>query len=296
MNSINGQTVAEWTSQDQSVNDGGNITFPCGVVNRAGTYSIQLQHNDDQWIDQQELRVSWPPMVVQAPSELVNYRTAFQVKIQWIHLKCYPPPEANITVIAQVVHCGLRGNSSFSTNCTAPLVRSIQPVPNIWQTGGTGTDILFDCQSLDHPGYYRIFVKEEQENDNLIGSSESIYVELNEEFQLQVRAKFALPCRRELAVFYHRPACVTGTRDRVRLYGKTFASNFSSSDYSLSYIGEKILNPNRSVTALSCDMLQGRNFDSLCFHLVTLASTDGAVINLSQSCIPNRNTSGMIEL
>lgn len=294
-NAANGQSIAEWTSKDTG-NDGGNITFPCGVVNRAGTYVLQLQYNGDQWIDHQELRVSWPPVLVQAPSELVNYRTAFNVKIQWIHLKCYPPVDANLTVLAQVVHCGLRdGNSSFSANCTAPLLRSTQLVPNFWQTGGVGTDVRFDCQTLDHPGYYRVYLREEQDDDHLIGTSDSIHVDLNEEFQLQVRAKFALPCHRELPVFYHRPACVTGAQDRVRVYGKTFASNFSSSDYTLNYIGEKILDPNRSVVALPCAMLDGWNFDLLCFTYVTLASSDGAVIDIIQTCIPNQNTSSMIQ-
>lgn len=296
LNKASGHNVAEWRNKGAG-RDGGNVTFPCGVISRAGSYMVQLQHNDDRWIDQQELRVFWPPVLVQAPSELVNYRTSFQVKIQWIHLKCYPPVEANISISAQVVHCGRRGNNtSFSNNCTAPLVRAIQPVPNIWQTGGLGTDILFDCQTLDHPGYYRIFVLADQDEDGLIGSSDSIQVQLNEDFQLQVRAKFALPCRRELPVFYRRPACVTGTQDRVRLYGKNFTSNLSSADFSLKYIGEKVLDANRSVVAVSCQLLDGWTFDSLCFHYVTLAPTDGAVIDISQTCIPNQNTSSKNDL
>lgn len=234
-------------------------------------------------------------MLVQAPSELVNYRTSFQVKIQWIHLKCYPPPEANITISAQVAHCGLRTNTSSSgDNCTAPLVRATQPVPNIWQTGGLGSDILFDCQSLDLTGYYRVLVYGDQ--DSLIGSSDVIHVKLNEDFQLQVRPKFALPCARELPVFYRRPPCVTGSQDRVRLYGKTYSSNFSSSAFTLSYIGEKILDPNKSVVAIPCTMLDGWTFDALCFHFVTLAPADGAVVDISQTCIPNQNTSSMNDL
>ena len=292
LNKASGQNVAEWKSKG----DGGNVTFPCGFVYRAGSYLVQLQYDNDRWIDQQELKVFWPPVLVQAPSELFNYRTSFQVKIQWIHLKCYPPAEANITINAQVVHCGRRNNSSLSSNCTAPLVRASQSVLNIWQTGGTGTDILFDCQALDLPGYYRIFVLADQEEEDLIGSSESIHVQLNEDFQLQVRAKYAAPCRRELPVFYRRPACVTGSQDRVRLYGKNFTSNFSSSDFTLRYIGEKVLDPNRSAAAISCQLLEDWAFDSLCFHYVTLAQTDGAVIEISQTCIPNQNTSGTIDL
>lgn len=292
LNKASGQNVAEWKSKG----DGGNVTFPCGSISRAGSYIVQLQQNNDRWIDQQELRVSWPPVLVQAPSELVNYRTSFQVKIQWIHLKCYPSVDANITINAQVVHCGRRSNNSFSNNCTAPLVRASQSVLNIWQTGGLGTDILFDCQALDHPGNYRVFVLADQEEEDLIGSSEPIDVELNEDFQLQVRAKYASPCRRELPVFYRRPACVTGSQDRVRLYGKNFTSNFSSSDFTLKYIGEKVLDPNRSVAAISCQLLDDWTFDSLCFHYVTLSPTDGAVIEISQTCIPNQNTSSKIDL
>ena len=300
LNKANGLAVAEWRSKAERDQEK-NVTFPCGVVNRAGFYTVQLQHNDDRWIDHQELRVSWPPILVQAPEELVNYRTSFQVKIQWIHLKCYPPPDANITIVAQVVHCGRRVNSSFSNNCTAPSVRATRSIPNIWQTGGLGVDILFDCQDLDHLGYYRIFVRAvrenageetEEEEDGIIGSSESIQVHLNGDFQLQVRAKFALPCRRELPLFYRRPSCLTGSQDRVRLYGKTYLSNISSDDFTLKYIGEKVLDPNRSVAALSCRLLDGTaDFDSLCFHLVTLAQTDGAVVDISQTCIPYKNTS-----
>jgi hypothetical protein len=169
-----------------------------------------------------------------------------------------------------------------------------------------GVDILFDCQDLDHLGYYRIFVRavredageetEEEDDDGIIGSSESIQVHLNGDFQLQVRAKFVLPCRRELPVFYRRPSCLTGSQDRVRLYGKTYLSNISSDDFTLKYIGEKVLDPNRSVAALSCRLLDGTaDFDSLCFHLVTLAQTDGAVVDISQTCIPYKNTSSMYD-
>jgi hypothetical protein len=305
LNKANGSAVAEWRRSADGDQEK-NVTFPCGVINRAGFYTVQLQHNDDRWIDHQELRVSWPPILVQAPEELVNYRTPFQVKIQWLHLKCYPPRDANITIIAQVVHCGRRGNSSFSHNCTAPSVRASRSIPNIWQTGGMGVDILFDCQDLDHLGYYRIFVRavqedageetEEEDDDGIIGSSESIQVHLNGDFQLQVRAKFVLPCRRELPVFYRRPSCLTGSQDRVRLYGKTYLSNISSDDFTLKYIGEKVLDPNRSVAALSCRLLDGTaDFDSLCFHLVTLAQTDGAVVDISQTCIPYKNTSSMYD-
>jgi hypothetical protein len=305
LNKANGLAVAEWrknAGRDQEE----NVTFPCGAINRAGFYNVQLQHNEDRWIDHQELRVFWPPILVQAPEELVNYRAPFQVKIQWIHLKCYPPADANITINAQVVHCGRR-SGSLSNNCTAPSVRASRSIPNIWQTGGLGVDILFDCQDLDHLGYYRIFVRaseegadeegadeetEEEENSSIIGSSESIQVHLNEDFQLQVRAKFVLPCRRELPVFYRRPSCLTGSQDRVRLYGKTYLSNISSDDFTLKYIGEKVLDSNRSVAAISCRLLDGTtDFDSLCFHLVTLAQTDGAVVDISQSCIPYQNTS-----
>lgn len=294
----NGLAVAEWRRNKGTGRDEGNITFPCGAISRAGSYIVQLQHNDDRWIDRQELRVFWPPILVQAPSELVNYRTPFQVKIQWIHLKCYPSSDANITISAQVVHCGRRSShSSFSNNCTAPSVRASRTVPNIWQTGGTGVDIRFDCQDLDHLGYYRIFVRADQEGqeeeDDIIGSSESMQVLLNGDFQMYVRAKFAMPCRRELPVFYRRPACLTGSQDRVRLYGKTYLSNISSADFTLKYIGEKVLDSNRSVAALPCQLLDDSpEFDSLCFHLVTLAPADGAVVDITQTCIPYQNTSG----
>ncbi|KAI9557406.1 hypothetical protein GHT06_017234 [Daphnia sinensis] len=293
----NGLTVAEWRKKNSTGRDEGNITFPCGAISRAGSYIVQLQYNDDRWIDRQALRVSWPPILVQAPSELVNYRTPFQVKIQWIHLKCYPSSDANITISAHVVHCGRRdGHSSFTNNCTAPSVRASRTVANIWQTGGIGVDIRFDCQDLDHLGYYRIFVRADQEGqeeeDDIIGSSESIQVLLNEDFQMYVRAKFAMPCRRELPVFYRRPACLTGSQDRVRLYGKTYLSNISLADFTLTYIGEKVLDSNRSVAALPCQLLEDSpEFDSLCFHLVTLAPADGAVVDITQTCIPYQNTS-----
>lgn len=303
LNQINGQTVAEWTYNSSAISGDGNLTLSCGLISRAGIYTVQFKYDQDdggdRWIDHQELRVSWPAMLVQAPSELVNYRTPFQVKIQWIHLKCHPPIEANVTIVAQVVYCGRRDNSSATANCTVPLVRATQTVANVWQTGGTGADIRFDCQTLDHLGYYRIVVREgnDLEGDNWIGISETIHVRLNEEFQLQVRPNFARPCRRELTIFYRRPAaCVTGEQDRVRLYGKTFASNLTSLDFSLSYIGEKRLERNRSAIGLSCQMLDGWIFDSLCFHYVILASSDGAVVDVTQTCIPSQNTSSKLKI
>lgn len=286
-------TVAEWQRTPGSE----NVTFPCGAVSRAGLYAIQLRKKaDEQWIDYRELHVSWPPISVQAPAELFNYRSAFQVKIQWLHLKCYPSAEANVTVNAQVAHCGRKADA-HSANCSSPMVRSAQPLSDIWAPGGLGVDVRFDCQTLDHTGVYRVFVRANEQNESsLIGASDPISVELNADFELQARAKHARPCHRELPVFYRRPSCMTGNQDRIRVYGKTYGSNVSSDDFQLSYLGEKVLDPRRNVTSIPCRMLDDRIFDALCFQLASLAAADGAVIDILQTCIQGQNTSSKREL
>jgi len=87
-----------------------NVTFNCGVINRAGHYRVQFTVGPTM-VDELQLKVVWPPIILQAPSEMFNYRSAFQVKIQWVHLKCFPPTTANLSVSADVIHCGLRNTS-----------------------------------------------------------------------------------------------------------------------------------------------------------------------------------------
>lgn len=279
------KTLAEWTSRHgDSV---GNASFPCGVIHRAGQYRLFLLLSNGTWIiDPRELKVVWPPVSVQTPSDLTAFRLPFQVKVNWIHLKCYPPlNEVNVT--AKLVHCGL---NDYNNSCPAPFQRASQPVRDVWQVAGLVTDIRFECQSLDHPGLYRVLLT--ADDASVIGSSQSIRVHPNEEFQLQVRSRFALPCRRELTLFYRRPQqCILGGPDRVRIYGKSYATNVS---FTFDYIGEKLLEQNKSATSLPCQMLDGWKFDWLCFRYVHFAS-DGAPIETTQTCIPSQNTSGNLK-
>lgn len=87
-----------------------NVIFGCGVIHRAGRYRVQFTIGDAV-VDEVDVKVVWPPIILQAPSEMFSYRSAFQVKIQWVHLKCYPPPAAELNVSADVIHCGLRNTS-----------------------------------------------------------------------------------------------------------------------------------------------------------------------------------------
>jgi hypothetical protein len=290
--------VLQWRGSANQV----NATFPCGAVHRAGLYVIESVYeygsrssddNNKEWlIDRRRLKVTWPPMVIQAPAELYNYRNAFQIKVQWVHLKCYPPPDANVTISAQLVHCGKRKNDE---KCSSPLVRATQPIPDVWQVAGLVKDVRFDCSALDHPGFYRVLVTSSNQrllissyNDdiNIIGSSNSIQVRLNTDFQLQLRAKFVRPCSREMAIFYRRPVCLNGTAaDRVRLYAKTFAND------TMDYIGERILESDKSVVAIPCRLFDGRTFDAICFRYVNTAA-DGVSIELIETCIPGDKTLG----
>ena len=283
----NETVVSEWRGSADQV----NATFPCGVVHTAGEYAVESVYqlgvgDDKKWLtDRRKLRVQWPPMTVQAPAELVNYRNAIQVKVQWIYLKCYPPAEADLTVTAQLVHCGRRKKDE---KCSAPLVRATQPVPDVWQVAGLIKDVLFDCLSLDHPGFYRVVIRSSK-SDLIIGSSDPIHVRLNPDFQLQTRAKFVRPCGRELAIFYRRPQCLNGRgADRLRLYARRYTNGTLITDY----IGEKLLEPVKSVVAVACRLLeQTPSFDALCFRYINTAA-DGVSIEMIQTCIPSDKTSG----
>ena len=101
-----------------------NVTFSCGVVNRAGRYRVQFSVGAAV-VDEVPLQVVWPPIILQAPSEMSTYRSAFQVKIQWVHLKCYPPKTANISVSADVIHCGLR-----NTSCSFQWLQQVHRLRN----------------------------------------------------------------------------------------------------------------------------------------------------------------------
>lgn len=281
---IKNRTVAEWfrRSERHVATAGTNATFPCGAIHLAGRYVVLLT-GDDEWIDQRVLRVHWPPVSVQVPSELMAYRSPLQVKVHWVHLKCYPPLNVNLT--ARLVHCGRNRDA----NCAVPFLRASQPVRDIWQVAGLVTDVLFECQALDHPGYYRVLITPENDMSDVIGSSDPMLIRQNDDFQLQVRPKFARPCRRELPVFYRRPQCLVLSEsppDRIRLYGKSYAINMS---FTYDYIGEKLLEANRSATSLPCRMLEGRMFDWLCFRYVHTA-TDGALVEITQNCIPGYNS------
>ena len=279
----NNETLLQWRGSANQV----NATFPCGAVHRAGLYVIEsvYEYDNKEWlIDRRQLKVTWPPMVVQAPSELYNYRNAFQIKVQWVHLKCYPPPDANVTISAQLVHCGRRKNDE---KCSSPLVRATQSIPDVWQVAGLVKDVRFDCNALDHPGFYRILIISSFD-EIIIGSSNPIQVLLNTDFQLQLRAKFVRPCSRELPIFYRRPVCLNGTAaDRVRFYAKTFAND------TMDYVGERILETDKSVVAVPCRLFDGRTFDAVCFRYVNTAA-DGVSVELIETCIPGEKTSGNI--
>ena len=280
--------LAEWKrSSEQTAS--GNASFSCGIVHRAGLYTLSILSTglNGSWIDHRELRVRWPPVSVQTPSEMTTFHSPFHVKIHWIHLKCYPPQNA-VNVTAKLVHCGW----SDKNGCNAPFRRSSQPVRDIWQVAGLVTDVRFDCNSLDHPGFYRVLLTANADGDDVddvIGTSKpSMKVRPNGDFRLQVRSRFALPCRRELPVFYRKPQqCMVNGSDRIRMYGKSYRSNLS---FTYDYIGERMLESNKSAVSLPCKMLDDRNFDWLCFRYVHSAP-DGASIETAQSCIPNHNSS-----
>lgn len=271
-----------------------NVTFSCGTVNRAGNYRIEFVI-DRQSIDQVNVQAVWPPISLQAPSEMLNYRSPFSVKIQWIHLKCYPPASVNLIVRADVVHCGYR-------NSSCPLdwpeqIRSSSPVTDVWQTHGI-IDVRFGCQALSRPGFYRVALRTGE--DDVIGVSNVIHVTMNTDFQLQVGAQYArphCPAGGHFAVFYQHPVC-TGANDRVRLFAKVSANVSASASgrpYRLDYLGEQPLasasSSSSSSLALPCQLIDGRHdFDALCFRYVNIAD-DKSVTDISQVCIPSHNTS-----
>jgi len=272
-----------------------NVTFSCGVVNRAGRYRVQFSVGAAV-VDEVPLQVVWPPIILQAPSEMSTYRSAFQVKIQWVHLKCYPPKTANISVSADVIHCGLRNTScSFQW---LQQVRASVAVTDVWQTHGI-VDASFGCQSLSRSGFYRIALRVSSGNvinaDDIIGVSDRIHVMTNADFQLQIRSQYAVPCRQQVLVFYRHPSC-TGTHDRIRLYAKIY-SNVSVSiarPFRMDYIGEQQVAGDRNVVAFACRSLEERLFDALCFRYVNIAD-DKSVTEISESCIPRHATSGYVE-
>lgn len=74
-----------------------------------------------------------------------------------------------------------------------------------------------------------------------IAISWPIHVTMNPDFRMQVRARQAVPCGRELHVECQHPQCA-GRRDLVRLYGKSYASDVSASisqPFQMHYITEK---------------------------------------------------------
>lgn len=133
-----------------------NVSFPCGVVDRAGLYRFQLWNEhpgDNQLITSRELSVRWPAMSLQVPSQLVNYRSEFAAKLEWTGLKCYPLRNSTLSLYASVVFCGQR-NDSFSGRHVGSSTVAIDS--RIWQT--SSIDVIFGCDILTRPGFYRVVV------------------------------------------------------------------------------------------------------------------------------------------
>lgn len=283
------ETIAQKEPTDTALYGGGqlNVSFACGTIYTSGLHLVEVKINGRLYYSTQ-LEINWPKLSVEAPSELYNYRSAFHVKLGWLRLKCFPKI-SNASLRADIVYCGFR-NSTCSSNLAQKIRRSVV-IENIWRSDSV--DVRFDCDVLSHPGYYQVFVRSPSENSavSVISVSDIIQVFMNQDFQLTIPSRSIFPCGKELNVLYDRPQC-TGNRDRIRLYGKTYAnvSAAIATPYKLYYLSEKIIVPTKKALSFPCHMFDDDLYDAYCFRYTNLA-VNNAVIDTSETCIPVHNTS-----
>ena len=300
LNRINETLVwksVQWPQVGQPI----NCSFTCGVIDRAGLYRLQLWAEDEDdhlLLYSTDLVARWPNIDIQVPTELMNYRADFVAKLEWARLKCYPLNNSSLSLRAQVIHCGYRNTTCSMQHQFNQIRASVAIDSTIWQT--RDVDVRFGCDVLSHPGFYRVVIVSAGSPADVIGMSQAIHVTMNPEFQMQIRVKQALPCGRELHVFYRRPEC-SGRRDRIRLYGKLYSNVSASIDapFRLHYITEKVINPSRNLIAFPCQLFDPPPppygsappvYDAYCFRYVNTAPNN-AIIEISQTCIPTHNQS-----
>ena len=216
----------------------GHITFPCGLVDRAGTYYLRMVREENGLVLTRtpEINAYWPRFKLTLPSD--HQALTNEVSLEFLYEGgteevCSPTSEDAVFKLDLIYY---DANADLSTSDAKNVINSqeIQAFGNKKQT------YVFSCHLFDQAGIYEIHFTTDYQPSMPLATSNPLHSTWSTRYDLvPVNRRSIFPgCSQGITIAYTHPQC-SGDQDKIRLYRQIHVSASSpASPTNLNYIGK----------------------------------------------------------
>ena len=231
------ESIVHFLKLPRSSNSG-TITFPCGLVDRAGTYYLRMvrEENGPVLTRTPEILAYWPRFKLTLPSDHQALTSEVSLEFSYeggTEAVCSPTSEDAVFKLDLIYY---DANADLSTNDAKNVINSqtIQAFGNRKQT------YVFSCHLFDQAGIYEIHFTTDYQPSMPLATSNPMHSTWSTRYSLvPVNRRSIFPgCSQGITIAYTHPQC-SGDQDKIRLYRQIHvAASSPASPTNLNYIGK----------------------------------------------------------
>ena len=241
-NSTFPDTIVHFLKLPRSNDGSGTISFPCGLVDRAGTYYLRMvrEENGPVLTRTPEIHAYWPRFKLALPSnhQALTNEVSLEFSYEGGSEEVCPPEDAAFKLRGsfKLDLIYYDANADLSTNDAKNVINSktIQAFGNKKQT------YIFSCHLFDQAGIYEIHFTTDYQPSMPLATSNPMHSTWSTRYSLvPVNRRSIFPgCSQGITIAYTHPQC-SGDQDKIRLYRQIhLAASSPASPTNLNYIGK----------------------------------------------------------